>query len=115
MTFNPTPEAVEAAYQAWLSSPRCRGAQNTKNAISAALVAAAGAAPQEPKDDFLTPGNHAASVQVDEAKLAAVERAAAEEAWDACVSDFQQAHGIDSTEPWPYLRDNPYRRNEGEK
>lgn len=47
--------------------------------------------------------------------IAEVERRASEKAWDTGVSDFQQAHGMDSAEPWPYLRDNPYRRNEGEK
>ena len=63
--------------------------------------------------DLMVVGSETAS-QFDR-MIAEVERAAAEEAWDTGVSDFQQAHGMDSAEPWPYLRDNPYRRNEGER
>ena len=47
MQYEPTPEQIEAAYQAWLNFPHKRGPQNAETAIRAALVAAAGAAPQE--------------------------------------------------------------------
>lgn len=42
---NPTPEQIEAAYQAWLNFPHKRGPRNAEDAIRAALVAA-GAAPR---------------------------------------------------------------------
>ncbi len=40
---DPTPEQIEAAYQAWLNFPHKRGPRNAEDAIRAALVAAADA------------------------------------------------------------------------
>ena len=83
MTFNPTPEQIEAAAIAlWNISPitepgvgvlsYAESGRAFKARARADLVAAAGAAPQEPKDDFPASGKHAAQLQVDEAKLADV-------------------------------------------
>ncbi len=113
--------------------------------VRAELVAAAGAAPQERNREEMiaaiaggtitVPGGYGelqvddaenivdallpaltAPVQVDEAKLAEVERAAAEKAWDeGKQAGYEDALGEQrGIGPVESAR-NPYRRNEGEK
>lgn len=47
--IDPAPEQIEAAQRVWMEFPHSRDPDNAKYAMRAALVAAAGAAPQEAK------------------------------------------------------------------
>lgn len=130
--IDPTPEQIEAAAIAftcetreeWERSPETYKQMIREDARDA-LVAAAGAAPQKPTETKTSQDFVSAAVQVDEAKLAEVERAAAEKALLDVARMWEETAEQFGTDPEDFkiakssancLRNlaAQYRRNEGE-